>query len=213
MAASSVPCRPIPSRVWVATRVCPLTATGDCPLMANSPRFVVAFRAGKEPFGQHDFAGSRPGRRRPDHWQIALGVSGRADARPCLDVSSRGLGPETRSPRDRGGRETGAPTPSTSSTAPPRSPPLRSRPSCSTTDFGATPAAPPGPTAGRGSSSSMGRRLGRRANPSRRRRTAPFAVDNSRLRSGPCPSATNSSPARSRIRVLSSASTPGRSHR
>lgn len=30
--------------------------------MANSPRFVVAFRAGKEPFGQHDFAGYRAGR-------------------------------------------------------------------------------------------------------------------------------------------------------
>ena len=41
----------------VATRICPLTATCDCPLMASSPRFAVAFRAGKEPFGQHDFAG------------------------------------------------------------------------------------------------------------------------------------------------------------
>lgn len=46
-----------PQAVWVATRVCPLTATGDCPPMAISPRIVVAFRAGKEPFGQHDFAG------------------------------------------------------------------------------------------------------------------------------------------------------------
>ena len=55
---------------WVATRICRLTATGECPLMANSPRFVVAFRSRKEPFGQHDFAGSRAS----IHQQMPAGI-------------------------------------------------------------------------------------------------------------------------------------------
>lgn len=55
--ARTVSTRQFLPRVWVATRICPLTATGDCLHLANSPRFVVAFCAGKEPFGQHDFAG------------------------------------------------------------------------------------------------------------------------------------------------------------
>jgi hypothetical protein len=35
--------------LWMATSICPLAASGDCPRMANSPRSAVAFRARRAP--------------------------------------------------------------------------------------------------------------------------------------------------------------------